>query len=183
MKLQKRVSMLLNILLGSVFLIMVLLIVISRFSANEPTIFGYQVKTVLSGSMEPSIKAGSIIAVKPGGDMTRFNKGDVITYMRDENVLITHRVIDVRNENGDVFYTTKGDNNATPDTNEVWSKQVVAEYDGFTIPYMGYIANYSKSKVGSATLLLVPAILFILYALSLFKEIFTDTSKSRGKEL
>lgn len=34
---------------------------------GEPQVFGYQLKTVLSGSMEPEIKTGSIIAVKPGG--------------------------------------------------------------------------------------------------------------------
>lgn len=44
--------------------------------------------------MEPGIQTGSIVAIKPGGDMTRFQKGDVITFLNPDNILITHRVVD-----------------------------------------------------------------------------------------
>ena len=39
-------------------------VVITKVSGGEPQLFGYQLKTVLSGSMEPGIQTGSIIAVK-----------------------------------------------------------------------------------------------------------------------
>ncbi|MYL61568.1 S26 family signal peptidase, partial [Virgibacillus halodenitrificans] len=50
-------------------ILMVLLITVAgivlstKLSGGEPQVFGYQLKTVLSGSMEPGIQTGSIIAV------------------------------------------------------------------------------------------------------------------------
>ena len=55
-------------------------VVISKASGGEPQLFGYQLKTVLSGSMEPGIQTGSIITVKSAVDKTIFKEGDVITF-------------------------------------------------------------------------------------------------------
>ena len=63
---------------------MVFIVISSKTSEGAPQILGYQLKTVLSGSMEPGIKTGSIIAVKAGGDMTRFQENDVITFVQEK---------------------------------------------------------------------------------------------------
>ncbi|WP_096269354.1 signal peptidase I SipW [Paucisalibacillus globulus] len=142
---------------------MLFFVISSKASGGEPEIFGYQLKTVLSGSMEPGIKTGSIIAVKPGGDMTRFKQDDVITFMEEDGKLITHRITEVVANGDSVMYRTKGDNNNAEDINPVLSENVVAEYTGFTIPYVGYVINFSQSQNG-AFLLLIPGILLIGYA-------------------
>lgn len=142
---------------------MLFFVISSKASGGEPEIFGYQLKTVLSGSMEPGIKTGSIIAVKPGGDMTRFKQDDVITFMEEDGKLITHRITEVIASGDSVMYRTKGDNNNAEDINPVLSENVVAEYTGFTIPYVGYFINFSQSQNG-AFLLLIPGILLIGYA-------------------
>ena len=41
---------------------------------------GYQFKSVLSGSMEPTFLTGSIIAIEPNKDGSKYQKGDVITF-------------------------------------------------------------------------------------------------------
>ncbi|MFF2450437.1 signal peptidase I [Neobacillus sp. NPDC058068] len=69
--------------------------------------------------MEPGIKTGSIIAVKPGGDMNRFKKGDVITFKMDETKLVTRRINEVNKNENQVIYWTKGDNNNSEDINPV----------------------------------------------------------------
>ncbi|MBU9722451.1 MULTISPECIES: signal peptidase I SipW [Bacillaceae] len=143
---------------------MVFVVITTQASGGEPEVFGYQIKTVLSGSMEPEFKTGSIIAVEPGGDMTRFQEGDIITFMERENMLITHRIIDVIHSGDHVMYETKGDANAAPDSELVLSENVVAKYSGFTIPYVGYIASFAQSKEGGALLLIVPGLLLIFYA-------------------
>ncbi|WP_099158028.1 signal peptidase I SipW [Virgibacillus ndiopensis] len=142
---------------------MLAIVVISKASGGEPEIFGYQLKTVLSGSMEPGIKTGSIIAVKPGGDMTRFKEEDVITFMAEDEKLITHRIVEVVESGDNTLYRTKGDNNNAPDRDPVLSENVVAEYTGFTIPYVGYFVNFSQSKNG-AFLLLIPGLLLLCYS-------------------
>ncbi|MFD2211303.1 signal peptidase I SipW [Virgibacillus halophilus] len=153
------VSTILMLLLISVAAI----VMISKFSGGEPQAFGYQLKTVLSGSMEPGIQTGSIIAVKPVEDKTHFKKGDVITFQEEEGILITHRIAKVEKNGDAVLYRTKGDNNNAEDMNPVLPQNVVAEYTGFTVPYVGYFVDFSQSKNG-AFLLLVPGILLLLYA-------------------
>ncbi|SET09001.1 signal peptidase, endoplasmic reticulum-type [Oceanobacillus limi] len=146
------------------FLIGMLFIVISsKASGGEPEVFGYQFKTVLSGSMEPDIKTGSIIAVEPGGDMERFKENDVITFMQEDERLVTHRITEVIHSGEEVLYRTKGDNNDAEDINPVLSENVVAEYTGFTIPYVGYLVNFAQSQNG-AFMLLIPGFILIGYA-------------------
>lgn len=137
-------------------------VVISKASGGEPQLLGYQLKTVLSGSMEPGIQTGSIIAVKLAEDKNDFKKGDVITF-QEEEILITHRITEVVNSGDSVLYRTKGDNNNVEDMNPVISDNVVAEYSGFTLPYVGYFINFSQSKNG-ALLLLIPGFLLLIYS-------------------
>lgn len=145
------------------------MVVISKASGGEPQLFGYQIKTVLSGSMEPGIKTGSIIAVKLDIDKDNLKEGDVITFRESEDMLITHRITEITKNGDSVLYRTKGDNNNAEDMNPVLPANVVAMYTGFTVPYLGYFANFTQSKNG-AFLLLVPGFLLLLYsAFSIWK--------------
>jgi len=47
-------------------------------SGEQPNVLGYELKTVLSGSMEPSIKTGSIIVVQQTNESHLFEKDDII---------------------------------------------------------------------------------------------------------
>ncbi|WP_163579011.1 signal peptidase I SipW [Gracilibacillus saliphilus] len=161
---KRTISFLITAVLFLTLVFTVFITISSKASGGEPEILGYQLKAVLSGSMEPDIQTGSIIAVKPGGDMTRFNEGDVITFINEDENLITHRVVDVTHSGEHIMYETKGDNNNAPDPTPVLSDNVVAEYEGFTIPYLGYVVNFAHSQAGSAILLIVPGILLLGYA-------------------
>ncbi|WP_042222422.1 signal peptidase I SipW [Oceanobacillus manasiensis] len=162
-KIKKWVSALTTYLLFAVLIVLAVVVVTSKASGGEPEIAGYQLKTVLSGSMEPGIQTGSLIAVKPDGDMKRFKDGDVITFMDAEEKLITHRITEVVTSGEQVMYRTKGDNNNAVDLEPVLSDNVVAEYTGFTIPYLGYLVNFAQSKNG-AFLLLIPGIMLLFYS-------------------
>lgn len=167
MRIRKIANTIISTLILIVFLVLITAVVISKASGGEPSFFGYQIKTVLSGSMEPGIQTGSIVAIKPGGDMTRFQKGDVITFLNPDNILITHRVVDAELNSalGEASYTTKGDNNDAADTTAVSSTNVVGEYTGVTVPYVGYAMSFAVSKAGSVVLMIIPGLLLLLYAL------------------
>ena len=162
------VSGILMVLLISVASVMV----ISKVSGGEPQLFGYQLKTVLSGSMEPGIQTGSIIAVKLAEDKTSFKEGDVITFFQEENLLITHRITEVVQGGDSVLYRTKGDNNNAEDMNAVLPDNVVAIYTGVTVPYVGYFINFSQSKNG-ALLLLIPGFLMLIYSAMTIWKVLT----------
>ncbi|GGB45405.1 signal peptidase I [Virgibacillus dakarensis] len=170
-----------TVLLFTILIGMLAVVIISKFSGGEPGIFGYQLKTVLSGSMEPGIKTGSIIAVKPGGDMTRFKENDVITFQADEKTVITHRIVDVTKSGEHTIYQTKGDNNNAPDMDPVLSENVVGEYTGFTIPYVGYFSNFVQSKNG-AFLLLIPGILLLGYSIFIIWKTLSEVEASNQRD-
>ncbi len=147
-------------------ILIVCLVISSKASGGEPQIFGYQVKTVLSGSMEPTFMTGSVIAVKPLNqeESKSLAKDDIITFQTADGMLITHRVMDVVKSGDQVMYETKGDNNNAPDLDLVLSDNVRGQYANFTVPYIGYFFNFSQSKAGSAILMVVPGLLLLGYA-------------------
>jgi signal peptidase I len=164
---KKKLRGIVSSVIGTIFLMMICLaafiVLSSRLSGGEPTFLGYQVKAVLSGSMEPTFQTGSIISIKPGDQGTSYKTDDIITF-RMEDKLITHRIIDVLQENGQAVYKTKGDNNNGPDLWTVPAQNIIGKYTNFTIPYIGYALNYANSKAGSALLLIVPGILLLISA-------------------
>lgn len=165
-KVRKILSTIITTVLFINLIVMAVLVISSKASGGEPQAFGYQLKTVLSGSMEPTFLTGSIIAVTPleGEEKKNLKEGDVITYVDSEERLITHRVIGIKTSGEHVMYETKGDNNDAADLDPVLSENVQAIYSGFTIPYAGYFINFAQSKEGSAILLIVPGLLLIAYA-------------------
>jgi len=156
-----------NNLISGILMILLItvasVVVVTKISGGEPQLFGYQLKTVLSGSMEPGIHTGSLIAVKRAVDKTNFKAGDVITFLEEQGILVTHRITEVVKSGDSILYRTKGDNNNAEDMNPVLSNNVVAKYTGFTVPYVGYFINFTQSKNG-ALLLLIPGFLLLIYS-------------------
>ncbi|WP_087972555.1 signal peptidase I SipW [Oceanobacillus rekensis] len=138
----------------------------TKLTGGDPQLFGYELKTVLSGSMEPGIQTGSIIAIQSvtEGEKSSFKKGDVITFMEEDNKLITHRITDVTSTENGVLYTTKGDNNNADDRNPVLADNIVGVYKGLTIPYIGYLINFAQSPNGSIAFMIIPGLLMLGYS-------------------
>ncbi|MGE7604086.1 signal peptidase I SipW [Peribacillus sp. NPDC097675] len=162
----KVISNLITFVLFLNLMVMVFLIISSKASGGEPQVFGYQLKTVLSGSMEPTFQTGSVIAVKPlnSDEKKVLKKEDIITFQTSDGILITHRITKVNNSGEHVLYETKGDNNKTSDADPILSDNVVALYSGFTIPYIGYFIDFTQSKEGAALLLIGPGLLLLGYS-------------------
>ena len=147
-------------------------------------LIGLQVFTVLSGSMEPTYHVGSLIYVKEV-DPYELESGDVITFMLDEDTVATHRIVEVvpdENDSTVVRFKTKGDANAAEDGSLVHYKNVIGS-PVFTIPKMGYVANYIQNPPGTYIAISAGAILLLLVFLpDLFgSEDEKKTQKKKGK--
>ena len=177
-------SNLITVILGVAMIVTMYAAVSSRLSqGGAPRIFGLQWYEVLSGSMEPGIKVGSVIFDKPNPNVSKLKVGDVITFKApmsefpgyppdNGQLVITHRIHKIVNQNGQVEFQTKGDANNAPDPSLVPASNVIAEYDNFTIPYLGYYLNFTKTKLGIGLLLILPGALLILSTMaSLIREI------------
>jgi len=93
--------------------------------------------TVLSGSMEPVIKTGSIVLVKP---ISNYKVNDIITFeLQKENV--THRIYEKKTKDKIESYITKGDANNASDMREIKKENIVGKVF-LSIPYLGYGVSF-----------------------------------------
>ena len=159
--------------------ILVVIVVALAIMLVGVRVAGIQVYTVLSGSMEPTYHTGSLIYVK-SVDYTEIEAGQVITFMLDEDTIATHRVVEVIPDEEDesvIRYRTKGDANATEDGSLVHYKNVIGT-PIFSIPYMGYVANYIQNPPGTYVAISAGALLLLLVFLP---DLF-DEDKKKNKE-
>jgi len=122
-----------------------------------PSIGGLRMLTVLSGSMRPALEPGDIIIIK---DNTNIVEGDIITF-NSNNLIITHRVVDVTSGEDGVFYKTKGDNNNVEDKILIEQEHILGEYL-FRIPYIGYVMEFFRSKLGIMIIVTIIGLLIIV---------------------
>lgn len=123
------------------FGLVVFVSVLNATAGKVPSVFGFSVLQVSTGSMEPEIETGSVIVVKRT-DIESLKKGDVISfYSTDKNIdgkVNTHRIEKIEYTVGttrEPIFTTKGDANALVDNEKVYSANVIGKvvYDLGTV--------------------------------------------------
>ena len=160
--------------------IIVVLAVILAVALVGVRLVGLQVFTVLSGSMEPTYHVGSLIYVKDV-DYKELEAGDVITFMLDEDTVATQRITEVvpdEEEPDTLRYRTKGDANDAEDGKLVHYKNVIGS-PVFTIPYLGYFADYIQNPPGTYVAISVGAVLLLLVFLP---DLFSSDDKDKEKK-
>lgn len=116
---------------------------------------------ILSGSMEPEMSPGDAVIVDDRGAGS-ISEGDVITFSREgSDTVVTHRVVDVREESGERAFETKGDANDQADREPVPAEDVVGTVV-LTIPLIGYVVHFVNTPLGFAATVLLPIGLFVL---------------------
>jgi len=161
------------ILMVILFSFLVYLMVQQERNGGEPPGFGdYKLMIVMSGSMKPAFDTGALIAVKKV-DPEGITAGEIITYRDGENTgrLITHRVVEVVHEKDGIFFITKGDDNDTRDFSLIPTKNVVGKVTG-AVPYIGYLAGLSGSKMGVLVFLIIPVLLAVIGEFRAVGQIF-----------
>lgn len=155
--------------------ILVALAVLLAVALVGVRLIGLDVYTVLSGSMEPEIHVGSVIYVKEV-DYRELKVGDVLTFMLNENTVATHRITEVLVDEEDpttIRFFTKGDANDSGDGSSVHYKNIIGS-PVFSIPYLGYVADYIQNPPGTYVTIAAGAVLLILVFLP---DIFGDEKK------
>lgn len=142
----------------------------------------WMMDTIYGGSMEPAIPLGSMVLISQV-DPEDIQVGDVILYAppTDTSQRVTHRVVEVIEEESGLMFRTQGDANEDPDTYAVPQENVIGKVR-LCIPYLGYFANFVQSKTGFFALLVLPATILIGGAL---KDILTYSPRKerRAKRL
>ena len=138
-------------------------------------LFGFRVLVVQSGSMEPAYDTGSLVYirnVKPAA----LKEGDVITFNSGKGIRVTHRIMEVVEQDGRRTFRTKGDANDHGDHGLVDPMTIEGKVV-FSIPYLGYLTAYIQSLPGIYAAISAAAVILVLMVLP--DMIFTN-KKSRG---
>ena len=150
--------------------VVAVLLVVSKF----PVTGNIKFLTVVSGSMEPTIKTGSVVMVKPAQD---YKVGDIITfgpYTKTQSP-VTHRIYEIKEVEGQQVYITKGDANNGPDSRETKERDIIGKV-AVSVPFIGYVVDFAKTTVGFALIIFVPAIAIISDEL---KKIYAEVRKNK----
>ena len=119
---------------------------------------------VLSGSMEPSIRTGSLLITRER-PADSYRVGDIVAFRVPfrGNILIVHRLTRLYlNADGVWTVETKGDANSSGDAwalslGNIEGKTVVA------IPYIGYLVAWTKTSFGFLAFVLLSFFLCVLW--------------------
>ena len=104
----------------------VITFLLTRFAGGTPSLFGYTLQRVSSGSMVPELEVGDVILSRNVGESDELKVDDIITFdgsdqFGEKNV--THRIIVAPYEaNGVVMLQTKGDANDIADNPIAFSR-------------------------------------------------------------
>ena len=138
-------------------------------------------------------KKGALIFVNALTSKEKFELeiGDVITFAHDLNGdgvsdLNTHRIIEVHEKDGFVYYVTQGDHNlvpdgvysetsashnddtAKPDGYVVMANDVLGKWNGHKIGGLGNFLAFLQTRAGFFIVIILPLIAFFLYELVRF---------------
>ena len=101
-----------------------------------PIIWGYKPLVIISGSMEPTLKVGGILYYKEI-NTNEYKKNDIVVF-KSKKYLISHRIVEITNDG----FITKGDANKNIDINKVIFTKALGKGTNWSIPYIGYYADF-----------------------------------------
>ena len=166
-KRSKKIRIIVYIILIPILICNIILIIQSAIQPKEtPELVGIKSYVIISGSMQPELNIGDIVIVKKVEDL---QEGDIISFRQGQSV-ITHRINKIMDENGEIVYQTKGDNNNIEDSGTITDSVI----EGKVI--------YKISKLGKISLFLQNKIIIIIIVLLLYVYISYSGVKEKRKK-
>lgn len=166
-----------NGLIGVFVACMLFVLIINVTSKNTfPTIGRYSLFCVKGDSMYPVIKNGDLIIVD--NKQSKYEINDIISFVNSENVVVTHQIIEVINDDGQYKYMTKGINNNNGDGDYVLENEIIGKYAKIRIPLLGFVISFVNSTIGYILFIVCPiGVMLFIAVYELLKEI----NKKKGE--
>lgn len=139
----KMISSMIFAMIFSLLLFVLVSIWYDRSQGITPSILGYQIYRVETGSMIPTFPIGSVIICKEYDGESQLEIGQVVTFSRGDKI-ITHRVIEILDSQNGVVYRTKGDNPENdPDLELLTKDNIIALYK-WNVPFLVQVKTLSE---------------------------------------
>lgn len=163
-----------------VMLCLLLVIVVQKVSSNNVNLGGYGVYTVVTGSMDPTLKVKDMILSKQV-EPNSLNVGDIVVYQSIEGALagetFTHRIIHKETRDNTVYFITKGDANVIEDK-EISEKQIMGKFVT-KLTILSIVSHVINNTFGFFFLVFVPFIVFVFCeVVSIKNDIEKEKSES-----
>jgi len=153
------------LILLPILIVNITLIAKSYIHADEvPSVGGKFPMIVLTDSMYPEIESGDLIICNTA-EAEEIAEGDVISFydpMGNGTSVVTHRVLEIVNENGEISFRTKGDNNNAEDQVLVPADSLIGIYQT-RIPKVGHVAMFMQTTPGLIVCCVCPILLLVGY--------------------
>ena len=159
------IGTILCVILLPVLLINITLIAKSYIHADEvPSVGGKFPMIVLTDSMYPEIESGDLIICNTA-NAEEIAEGDIISFydpMGNGTSVVTHRVLEIVKEDGEISFRTKGDNNNAEDQVLVPADRLIGIYQT-RIPKVGNVAMFMQTTTGLIVCVVLPIVLLVGY--------------------
>lgn len=183
-KLLTVIGTILCIILIPILIINCTLIVKSFTSEEVPSVAGTLPLIVLTDSMYPLIESGDMIICHTA-EPEDIEVDDVISFFDpagNGTSIVTHRVMEVTELNGQIAWRTKGDNNNTEDRLLVPADKLVAVYEGTRLAGFGNVALFMQTTPGLIVCVVCPILVLVGYDM-IRRRIYEKTNKQDTDQL
>jgi len=112
-----------------------------------------------TGSMRPALDPGTLVIVQSTSGPSQIHVGDIVEYSASFiSGNVVHRVIAEKAAQGGALFTTKGDNNTSPDPLPVPYNKVIGKVV-FSVPYLGFLVLSPPLDVALIVFLFMASVL------------------------
>lgn len=169
---KKVVKIIFNVILHtSLLLILGILLTtsIQRVRGEQPNVFGYTIYVVQTDSMTGELEVGDVILTKKTDE---YQIGSVVTYIAKSGILkgqpITHKIVDIYEENGRQMVQTKGVKAGAPLDTPIRGDEIIGVMQTkIAIPTA--LVTIVRNPAISFCIIVIPIAIFAGYQIYSFK--------------
>lgn len=167
------------------FAAIVIIAVMKTPEGEPPMIFGRTMFQVVSPSMEPALRLGTVVIVEQV-DPTEVEVGDIISfYSRDPDIynsIVTHRVDGIKQKDDGVVFYTKGDANPARDKLSVKGNQFIGKVTDVSNILGSFVMLLSYKGVFALLILVPMGYIFISNGYKFVKSVKRNKKKKAENE-
>ncbi|MCR4726784.1 MAG: signal peptidase I [Clostridia bacterium] len=171
-------------------IVICLVVMLNPQSGDKVSPVGLKLLPVLTGSMDgdkkDSFPEGALVfATSPKKGGNDLKVGDIVTFkMLEDNsrqvILVTHRIIEVKDVDGVKKYRTQGDANPLPDEADKLAGDILAVY-AFHINGLGSALTWIRDGYHFIYVIIIPLGLLLIYNIYLVAQIVVENKMKKAK--
>ncbi len=115
---------------------------------------------LFSNNLTNQFDTYDIIGVSGYQSIDDVKQYDVVAFKNTEGTIIVHRIIEIKEVNGENVFITRGDSNNTSDTNFQYKDyltfdNIIGYYNGTRVPLLGVFIIFLQSNAGIITIIAI----------------------------